>query len=88
MVVNVSPLQAVEWCNDVIPVQAAMSNIAVCYHPFSDGHVEVEVCVGGGGAFGCCPLSLLQEKICGWTSSAFADLHASLATGVCMVHGA
>ena len=27
------------------------------------------------------------EKICGCTSSAFADLHASLATGVYMVHG-
>ena len=28
-----------------------------------------------------------KEKICGCTSSAFADLRASLATGVYMVHG-
>ena len=32
------------------------------------------------------PLSLLSETICGCTSSAFADLRASLATGVYMVH--
>ena len=29
----------------------------------------------------------ILEKICGCTSSAFADLRASLATGVYMLHG-
>ena len=38
-------------------------------------------------SFRSCPLSLLSEKICGCTSSAFADMRASLATGAYNVHG-
>ena len=38
-------------------------------------------------SFRYCSLSLLKEKICARISSAFADLRASLATGVYMVHG-